>query len=194
MLGEHATQQHLEFVIDTATIHRIACRIGGAQIDYTHLSGDPLRPPTLFDGLPVASLEDITAMKVAAVTHRGAVRDWYDLQIIQERTGWGHRDCYMLYRERYLGTVGPHQAALVADTLCKWYPGMAGLIPDPHLRDIHGNAIEPQTRRYWQTQYGALHEQLSRFKRRDARVTAPGIRQGVLGQPQQPEANTIDPL
>lgn len=45
-----------------------------------------LEPPTAVEGLAVASISDIFALKLNAVAKRGELRDYFDLEVIEERT------------------------------------------------------------------------------------------------------------
>ena len=105
-LRTQCAARKLGFAVDTMTAHRFAGRLDSTKVEYTHEPSPLLGATTLVAGLPVASLDDIVAMKVAAVTDRGALRDWYDLMIVQQRAGLSHRDCYLLYCERYLERHG----------------------------------------------------------------------------------------
>ena len=167
--------------VDIVSHTRVAARLAGTRIDYTYDPTDLIGVAAAARGIPVAGIDDITAMKVAAVTDRAAMRDWYDLMMIQRRIGLSHRECFLLYRERFGAVHGAATVARVADTLCQWYPGMPGLVPDPHLRDIDGQPVEAATREYWMAQQAEVSRQLSMFKRRTARAQPPGIVPRTLG-------------
>ena len=173
-----------DFAVDIVSPTRIAARVSNTRLDFTYDPTTPLSAPTEFGGIPVADIDDITAMKVAAATDRGALRDWYDLMAIQQRTNRTHRECFLLWRQRFGDAAGPTTVALVADRLCKWRPGVAGLVPDPHLCDIHGHPVQDLTEKYWSDQAPAVERELSRYKRRTARTDPPSARQRTLGGPQ----------
>ena len=46
-----------------------------------------LEPPQQFDGLQVAQISDLMAMKLKVVGDRGELRDYFDLMTIEQRTG-----------------------------------------------------------------------------------------------------------
>lgn len=167
---------------DIVSATRVAVALPGTRLDYTYDPSHLISSTDSAAGIPVAGLADITAMKVAAVADRAALRDWFDLMVIQQRTGMSHRECFLLYRDRYAETHGAATVALTADRLCKWYPGMAGLAPDPHLSDVDGNPVGAATREYWMSRQSELDRQLSEFKRRAARTQPPGTRQQILGR------------
>lgn len=60
-----------------------------------------LRPNTEVEGIAVASLEDLTAMKLRAVGERGELRDYFDLMTIERRAGILAEEGLGLYAARY---------------------------------------------------------------------------------------------
>lgn len=57
-------------------------RLGRTSVSLFHYPYKPLKPPSEWNGLKVASLEDITAMKLSAVVNRGSKKDFIDLFFI----------------------------------------------------------------------------------------------------------------
>lgn len=57
---------------------------GSGGFDETERSPRPLRPTASFGGIRLASLEDIAATKLKAIQDRGALRDYFDLMLIDQ--------------------------------------------------------------------------------------------------------------
>jgi Nucleotidyl transferase AbiEii toxin, Type IV TA system len=60
-----------------------------------------LEPPEEVDGLRVAQLSDLMAMKLKVVGDRGELRDYFDLMIIEQRTGRTVDEGLALFVERF---------------------------------------------------------------------------------------------
>lgn len=60
-----------------------------------------LEQPRDIDGLHVAQLSDLTAMKLKVVGDRGELRDYFDLMIIEQRTGRTADEGLALFVERF---------------------------------------------------------------------------------------------
>jgi hypothetical protein len=60
-----------------------------------------LEPPQEVDGLLVAQLSDLMAMKLKVVGDRGELRDYFDLMIIEQRTGRTADEGLALFVERF---------------------------------------------------------------------------------------------
>jgi hypothetical protein len=85
-LRRHATESLSAEVIAQTDV-TLKLRVGGAMIDivlypYRTLARTQAGP----EGVPVASLRDLAAMKLAAVAKRGVRRDYWDLYEILTRT------------------------------------------------------------------------------------------------------------
>jgi hypothetical protein len=71
------------------------------------LHADELRPqrllesPTQVDGLSVARISDLMAMKLKVVGDRGELRDYFDLMTIEQRTGRTVDEGLALFLERF---------------------------------------------------------------------------------------------
>lgn len=64
-------------------------------------SQSPLEPPTVIAGIKVASLRDIAATKLKAIADRGELRDYFDLMVIEQRTGITIGTALLDYQSRY---------------------------------------------------------------------------------------------
>jgi hypothetical protein len=60
-----------------------------------------LQPPEEVDGLRVAQLSDLMAMKLKVVGDRGELRDYFDLMVIEQRTGRMADEGLALFIERF---------------------------------------------------------------------------------------------
>lgn len=60
-----------------------------------------LEPPDKVDGLMVAQLSDLMAMKLKVVGDRGELRDYFDLMTIEQRTGRTVDEGLALFVERF---------------------------------------------------------------------------------------------
>jgi hypothetical protein len=60
-----------------------------------------LEPPAMMGGIPVASLSDLFAMKLGVITRRGALRDYYDLMEMEQRTELDVEQGLSLFVRRY---------------------------------------------------------------------------------------------
>jgi hypothetical protein len=71
------------------------------------LHADEVRPQHLLeptdevDGLHIAQLSDLMAMKLKVVGDRGELRDYFDLMIIEQRTGRTAEEGLALFIERF---------------------------------------------------------------------------------------------
>lgn len=60
-----------------------------------------LEPPDVVDGLRIAKLSDLMAMKLKVVGDRGELRDYFDLMTIEQRTGRTADEGLALFVERF---------------------------------------------------------------------------------------------
>jgi hypothetical protein len=60
-----------------------------------------LESPTQVDGLYVAQISDLMAMKLKVVGDRGELRDYFDLMTIEQRTGRMVDEGLALFLERF---------------------------------------------------------------------------------------------
>jgi hypothetical protein len=78
---------------------------GGTKVEFIHADEGGaqhlLEEPETIDGMRVAGLKDLIAMKLGAVAGRGELRDYYDLKTIEERAGLTIEDGIALFAERY---------------------------------------------------------------------------------------------
>ncbi len=99
-----AALQRLDDVVITGqapgTVH---LRIGSVPASLLTYPYALLQPATAIDGfaVPVASLEDLAPMKLAAISHRGAARDFWDLHEIIQTTQRPLKDWLAVFQRKY---------------------------------------------------------------------------------------------
>lgn len=183
-LAAAAAERELTFTIDRLEQDGdvLVCDIGDTRVDVVAERCTPLVPPEPLAGFPVAHLEDIAAMKVQAVTRRTALRDRYDLMVLQRETGWTHERLLGLYRQRF----GAGRLAEVAARMCAWLPHPGTATDDPQLCNLAGEPVATETADYWMAQHSALAAQLCAYRRRTAPASWPGPRERREGTPRRP--------
>lgn len=82
-------------VIATATAaNTLHATVNEVKVDFLRYDYPLLEPPELWDGVSILSVRDIAAMKLSAVTNRGAKKDFYDIawllrtHSLPEMLGW----------------------------------------------------------------------------------------------------------
>jgi predicted nucleotidyltransferase component of viral defense system len=81
------------------TLHALR---GETKVEFFHAETQRLiKPTSTFNGLRVASLQDLIAMKLKVVGSRGELRDYYDLKLIEEEGGITIEDGIAFFLERY---------------------------------------------------------------------------------------------
>ena len=87
---------------------------GATKLEFFHADeGAPqtlLDEPTEVEGLRVAGLRDLLAMKLKVVRERGELRDYYDIKEIGERSGLSVEDGLVFFMERF--GVSAHNPAI----------------------------------------------------------------------------------
>ena len=98
MLGE----AHPDAVTTLMSPRTLYLQIEGKTVSlfgYSYPLVAPLLQPD-YSLLPFASREDITAMKLAAITSRGSRKDFIDLWLLITG-GWSLADCLELFRQKF---------------------------------------------------------------------------------------------
>ncbi len=73
--------------------------VDGVKVDAVNYSYPWLDNPIVFDGIRLASLRDIAAMKVAAIVNRGTKKDFIDMYFLLKR--FSMKEILKLYLEKY---------------------------------------------------------------------------------------------
>ncbi|MBI2967286.1 MAG: nucleotidyl transferase AbiEii/AbiGii toxin family protein [Bacteroidetes bacterium] len=77
----------------------VVCNIKNIKVDFFYDGGKFIRPPVEKQGIIMASLEDVTAMKLNAITNRAAQKDFYDIAVLTEK--FSVREMIRFYMEKY---------------------------------------------------------------------------------------------
>jgi hypothetical protein len=99
-LAEKLRGQRVAITLESeGTLHALR---GETKVEIFHVDTQRLlRPTSTFNGLRIASLEDLIAMKLKVVGDRGELRDYYDLKLIEEEGGITIEDGIAFFLERY---------------------------------------------------------------------------------------------
>jgi predicted nucleotidyltransferase component of viral defense system len=92
----------IEFTVMAIDIETCYVMIENIQVSFLRYDYPLLQPPILFPeyGVPLASLDDISAMKLAAIASRGARKDFVDLYFLFQ-TYRPLEDCLNLYQKKF---------------------------------------------------------------------------------------------
>ncbi len=83
----HALAERHEVKVEQVNTVGLSANIDGVKVDMVTYRYPLLQPPEQHDGVRMLSLPDVTAMKLSAVTNRGAKKDFYDLQALIQHLG-----------------------------------------------------------------------------------------------------------
>ncbi len=143
--------------------------LGATRIQVLH--ADEVRPQRRLEpsvpiaGMRVAGIGDLMATKLAAVTGRGELRDYYDLMAIEQRTGRSVEEGLGLFLTRY---EPPEPAAQAIERI---------VTALGYLDDLDDDDLVPAARqdlaRYWQQRQPALLAATSRYGVARARARRP---------------------
>ena len=97
-------------------------------------------------GLPVAGMGDLLATKLNVLMHRPALRDYYDLQVIEERAHRYVEEGLALALARYR----PRARDQYIRTVLQCLASFADVEDEPQLRTLDGRRVSRGTvERYW---------------------------------------------
>ncbi|WP_198675452.1 nucleotidyl transferase AbiEii/AbiGii toxin family protein [Pleomorphovibrio marinus] len=72
--------------------------VNGIKVDFVNYPYHWVKPPLVLSGLRMAALEDIAAMKIAAITQRGSKKDFIDLFFLLHK--FSMPEVMAFYREK----------------------------------------------------------------------------------------------
>jgi len=81
-------------IVTGTAANTLHATVSGVKVDFLRYDYPLLEPPELQDGVSILSVRDIAAMKLSAVTNRGAKKDFYDIawllrsHSLPELLGW----------------------------------------------------------------------------------------------------------
>lgn len=93
----HSVTESMTLIQDTRNIHIYL--LNQIKVDIVNYSYRWLKEPVREEGLVLASIEDIAAMKVAAVVGRGTKKDFIDLAFLLDYISF--KDIMSMYMEKY---------------------------------------------------------------------------------------------
>ncbi len=130
------------------------CQLGGAKVQFLHAAGQrDLEEPLLAQGIAVLGLSDLFAMKVKAIGDRGELRDYFDLEKIEELTGRRIEEGIGLYMARF--GIAPEDASIPQIVEALGY-----------LEDVDEDELLPEGRAeiaaYWRRRQPEVLRNLSR--------------------------------
>jgi hypothetical protein len=128
--------------------------LGEARVQF--LLADTQRntePLTLVDGIPVAGLGDLLAMKLKVVMDRGELRDYFDIMTIEKRTPLTAEEGIGIFLERYRPKAPDEAVTVIVRAL-----GSLGDVQDDPGLPVKRSTIE----KYWAKRQAELVSSLER--------------------------------
>lgn len=91
-----------QIVVNNQLEQTLISTINQVKVDFIKFHYPFIRPFVVIENIRMASVEDIAAMKLDAITGRGSKKDFYDLYFLLEQ--YSIDDLFSFYTEKY-----PHQ-------------------------------------------------------------------------------------
>ncbi len=131
------------------------CVLDGTVVQFVDASNERVVEPTiLVAGIRVASIGDLLATKLNAITHRPALRDYVDVQAIEERVHRYVEEGLALFVERYRPRVPDEALAEVVRALASF----EDVAEDPALDVTVAHAA-----RFWRRRVPEITKHLGRW-------------------------------
>lgn len=92
-------QEHVRLTVGGVERGTLHARISGVRVSLIEYRYPLLKAPEVVAGVPLASLEDLACMKLAAVAQRGALKDFIDIYALGRRIKLERM--LALYRRKY---------------------------------------------------------------------------------------------
>jgi hypothetical protein len=143
-----------ELALTSRSAETLNCQFDGAKVQFLHAADQrDLDEALLVQGIRVLGVSDLFAMKVKAIGDRGELRDYFDLQRIEQLTGRRFEEGIGLYQARY--GVSPADASIphIIQSL--------GYLDDVDEDDMLP-ATKTQIAAYWQERQPQILRGLSR--------------------------------
>jgi predicted nucleotidyltransferase component of viral defense system len=116
-----------QIVVNNQLSQTLISTINHVKVDFIKFHYPFIRPFVIIENIRMASLEDIAAMKLDAITGRGSKKDFYDLFFLLQH--YSLDELFLFYTEKY-----PHQTTFhVARSLT--YFDDAEIQPNPIVFD-----------------------------------------------------------
>ncbi len=91
-----------DVIVNSQTNHSLISTINSIKVDFIKFHYPFIKPLLKVDGIRMASIEDIAAMKLDAITGRGSKKDFFDLYFLLQK--FSLEKLFSFYIEKY-----PHQ-------------------------------------------------------------------------------------
>lgn len=131
------------------------CVLDGTVLQFLDASDERVVEPTVVvAGIRVASIGDLLATKLNAITHRPALRDYVDLQAIEDRVHRYVEEGLALFVERYRPRVADEALAAVVRALASF----EDVAEDPSL-DVSVEDVA----RFWRRRVPQITRHLGRW-------------------------------
>lgn len=143
-----------ELAVTRRAAGTLSCQLGGVKVQFLCTEGQrDLDPTLLVQGIPVLGLSDLLATKVKVIGDRGELRDYFDLQQIEQLTGRRFEEGLGLYQARY--GVPPEDASIphIVQSL-----GYLDDVDEDHMLP----ATKAQIAAYWRRRQPQVLRSLSR--------------------------------
>jgi hypothetical protein len=128
--------------------------LGGARIQFLDAHAQRvLQSPTTVAGIRIAGLADLLAMKLKVVGDRGELRDYFDLQVVEERSPYRVEQGIAFYVARYQPSPPEPSVAHIVQGL-----GYFGDVADDPGLPTTRAAVE----RYWRRRQPEIAESLAK--------------------------------
>jgi hypothetical protein len=125
--------------------------LDGARVQFLYAHGQRnLDPPMVYEHMPVAGVRDVLAMKLKVIGDRGALRDYFDIMLIEQLTTHRMEQGIGYYTERY--GLDQHHSSITHIARC--LTSFDDVEPDPTIPD--SEAIS----RYFLSRHRAVLESL----------------------------------
>lgn len=142
-------------VVTTLEDHTLNAFLDGAKLQFLHAENQRvLEPLTVFEGIRVASIGDLLAIKLNAIVGRGALRDYFDLMTIETRAGRFAEEGLGLFMARYQPEL-PENAVI---SIVRALGYLDDVADDPQLP-----AKRATIQKYWKKRQAEIVRHLDRY-------------------------------
>ncbi len=90
-----------DYKVTLANENNLIGLFNGTKLSFIHYMPELIGNPVLFDGVKIASIIDLMAMKIEAISQRGAKRDFIDLFFIMKKYNMSLIEIMLHYTRKY---------------------------------------------------------------------------------------------
>jgi len=98
---QESLKNHGDFIADYSDARTLAGRLDTTKISFFYYSYPLIRDLQIYQGLKLASLEDIGCMKIDTISSRGKKRDFVDLHFILKHKGESLKEYFTFFDAKY---------------------------------------------------------------------------------------------